>query len=330
MSTDVKKPESKNATPFPGIELPVSSYAAETRLPDVQFRHHPPECPTVTPVVVVVLDRPQAKNAFTPDMARSLVTAFGLLSRDDRVKCVVLTGGDPQNRIFCAGADLTLGFRGGNVSTQDGPADFRDNGGIVSLAIYNCRKPVVAALNGSGVGIGITMTLGADIRVASSAPGAKYGFVFARRGIVMEACSSYFLPRLAGASAAVYLTTTGAALPASHKMLSPLFAEIVPPDDVLPVSLRLASEIAATTSTVSTRLMKDLVMRSADSPEEAHLRESALLYERFASADMREGVASFKEKRPPQFPGSLERGRLSTWPWWDTSVLVKADQRSKL
>ncbi|CAK7205772.1 hypothetical protein SEUCBS139899_008551 [Sporothrix eucalyptigena] len=313
--------ERKNTTPVADIPLP-KSYE-DFHLPDIRFQHHPAGNATVTPVVLVVLDRPQAKNAFSPDMARSLITAFGLLSRDNRVRCVVLTGSDKTNRTFCAGADLDIGFPTG----RDTRTNHRDSGGSVSLAIHRCHKPVIAALNGSGVGVGITMTLPADIRVASNK--GKYGFVFARRGLVMEACSSFFLPRLIGRSATVYLTTTGSALPASHKMLAPLFAEIVDPDQVLPTSLRLAEDIAANTAPVSTRVMKDMVYSGPDTPEEAHLLESSLLFQRFQSRDLAEGIASFKEKRAPNFQGTMEEDGPIGWPWWDTRIVEKANEAEK-
>ncbi|OAA65978.1 Crotonase, core [Niveomyces insectorum RCEF 264] len=313
------------------MDLPASY--ANYALPDIRFAHHPASAAAVTPVVVVLLDRPAAHNAFSPAMAQSLITAFDLLSRDPRVRCVVLAGGDPRNRVFCAGADLDLGFPTGT----DTHTNHRDAGGAVSLAIYRCHKPVVAALNGSAVGVGLTMTLPADIRVAAGgtdgvtgAAGAKYGFVFARRGLVMEACSSYFLPRLVGTAAAVYLTTTGAALPATHKMLAPLFAETVAPAQVLPTALGIAADIAAHTSPVSTRLMKDLLYRGHPAtPEEAHLRESSLLFQRFHSRDLAEGVASFKARRPPQFTDTMADGGPVDWPWWDTEILARADAAEK-
>lgn len=314
--------ERKNTTPVADIPLP-ESYAT-FHLPDIRFQHHPANSPTVTPVVLVVLDRPKAKNAFSPDMARSLITAFGLLSRDARVRCVVLTGSDmTNNRTFCAGADLDIGFPTG-VDTR---TNHRDSGGSVSLAIHRCHKPVIAAMNGSGVGVGITMTLPADIRVASNK--GKYGFVFSRRGLVMEACSSYFLPRLIGRSAAVYLTTTGSALPASHKMLAPLFAEIVDPDKVLPTALGLAEDIAANTSPVSTRVMKDMLYSGPDTPEGAHLLESSLLFQRFQGRDLQEGIASFQEKRAPNFKGTMAEDGPVEWPWWDTEIVERADETEK-
>ncbi|KIH89254.1 enoyl-CoA hydratase [Sporothrix brasiliensis 5110] len=314
--------ERKNTTPVADIPLP-DNY--ETfHLPDIRFQHHPANSPAVTPIVLVVLDRPKAHNAFSADMARSLITAFGLLSRDARVRCVVLTGSDmTNNRTFCAGADLDIGFNTGG----DTRSNHRDLGGAVSLAIHHCRKPVIAAMNGSGVGVGITMTLPADIRVASNK--GKYGFVFARRGLVMEACSSYFLPRLVGHAAAAYLTTTGSVLPASHKMLSPLFAEIVDPDKVLPTALGLAEDIAANTSPVSTRVMKDMLHHGGSTPEEAHLLESSLLFQRFQNRDLKEGMASFLEKRAPNFQGTMEEDGPVEWPWWDTKILERANETDK-
>ncbi|KAB5578451.1 enoyl-CoA hydratase/isomerase [Coniochaeta sp. 2T2.1] len=300
-------------------------------LPQIRLSHHPASSPTVTPVILVILDRPEAKNAFTEVMADSLIAAFNLLSIDPRVRAVVLTGSDPSNRIFCAGMDLSSLTSGSSDSEkeektttaytiQDAPwqqsrSSYRDSGGRVSLAIHNCSKPVIAALNGSAVGVGITMALAANIRIASSA--SKIGFVFARRGIAMEACSSFFLPRLIGGAKALHLLTVGSVYGAADPLVRDLFGEVVPPGDVVRRAVEIAEEVARDCSAVSVRVMKDMVLRGADTPEGAHALESKVLYDLFRGRDFVEGVKSFKEKRAPRFEGNLEEDAPRVWPWWE-------------
>ncbi|TPX15503.1 uncharacterized protein E0L32_004483 [Thyridium curvatum] len=300
------------------MELPKSYNTLS--LPDIKLSHHPASAPEPTPVILVILDRPAQKNAFTTAMARSLATAFDLLSADPRVRAVVLTGSDPANRTFCPGADLDIGFSvGGDGVARD---DYRDTGGHVALAMHRCAKPVVAAVNGSAVGVGMTMVLPAAVRVVSDA--AKLGFVFARRGITMEACSSFFLPRLIGTARALHLVTTGQVVGPRHRLVEGLFGEVVPAGEVVPTALRIAEEIAASTSGVSTRVMRDMMYLGPGTPEEAHLLESSVLYDMFHGRDMKEGVASFMEKRPARFRGTMEEDRPAIWPWWDTQLLEKA------
>jgi enoyl-CoA hydratase/carnithine racemase len=276
--------------------------------------HHPPSSPSPTPVIIIKLNRPSQRNGFTDTMADDLVAVFNTLSLDSRVKAVVITSSDPQNKMYCAGMDFTAPQ---GVSTT---AELhRDGGGRVSLAMYRCSKPVIAAINGHAVGVGITMTLPANIRIAST--DAKIGFVFGRRGFCLEACSSFFLPRLVGASKALHLTSTGAVYPATHKLFDGLFSEVVPPEEVLPTALRVAEDISVNVSGVSSRVMKDLIFRQTSSPEEAHLLESRIFHGLFRGKDAKEGVDSFLEKRQPDFRGSLEDG-LAYYPWW-TPVDVK-------
>lgn len=288
------------------IDLPTSY----TSLPFTEIRcHHvPSSSPTPTPVIVLELYRPKNYNAFTPTMMHEMETAFQLFDIDDRVKCVVVTG---NGRMFCAGADLDIGFVGG----QEKVNDHRDGGGRVTLAIHKCRKPVIAAINGAAVGVGITMTLPMSIRVCYEK--AKIGFVFARRGLVMEACSSFFLPRLIGLSKALHLTTTGSTYPASHPLLSSLFSETLPtPEAVLPRALEIADEIVRNTSTVSTYLMRELMYRGPESAEATHLLDSRILYELFSSKDNKEGVKAFLEKRATNFEGTMDNSTIGAWPWW--------------
>lgn len=291
-------------------------------LPDIKFSHHPASSPTVTPVILVILNRPEAKNAFTSAMEDSLVTAFTLLSADPRVRAVVLTGSDPLNKTFCVGMDLTAST---STSSADALPDlpgtagdtrdsYRDGGGRVSLAVFNCAKPVVAALNGSAVGVGVTMTLAADVRVASAR--SRVGFVFARRGIAAEACSSFFLPRLVGASRAMRLLATGDVVPVGHEAVRGLFAEVVEPGEVVGAALGIAEGMARECSAVSVRVMRDMVFRGPGSPEGAHALESKVLYDMFRGRDFAEGVRSFREKRSPRFEGTVEDDAPSVWPWY--------------
>jgi enoyl-CoA hydratase/carnithine racemase len=185
----------------------------------------------------------------------------------------------------------------------------------VTLSIFHCRKPTIGALQGSAVGIGITMTLPMNIRVGYR--NAKIGFVFARRGLIMEACSSFFLPRLIGHSRAMQAITTGATYLAGDKIWDGLFGELVDrPEDVLPKALEVAEDVVRNTSGVSTYLMKELMFRDTGSPEGQHLLDSRIIYELFGSPDNTEGVRSFLQKRPAEFTGSLESTNVTGYPWW--------------
>ncbi|TQV96231.1 hypothetical protein V2A60_003334 [Cordyceps javanica] len=279
-------------------------------LPEISLSHHPASSATVTPVVIVRLDRPASRHAYTDTMGASLVAAYDLLSADPRVRAIVLTSADAGNKFFCAGMDF-------NVAAErvEDPLLYRDSGGTVSLAMHRCRKPIVAAVNGAAVGIGMTMTLPATVRVASAR--AKCGFVFAQRGFCMEACSSFFLPRLVGTSRAMHLVSTGAVYPATHRLLDGLFSEVVEPDEVLPTALRIAEAMAQNCSIVSTQVMKEMMYRGPESPEEAHLLESKIFHSLTGpDTDSTEGVLSFLQKRPPKFTGTMENQRPFGYPWW--------------
>ncbi len=221
--------------------------------------------------------------------------------------------------MFCAGADLD---NGSGLSYKDDTAQtHRDGGGRVTLAIHRCTKPVIAAINGSAVGVGITMTLPMNIRIVSEK--AKIGFVFARRGIVMEAASSFFLPRLVGFSKAMHLITTGSVYSSTDSLFRELFSEVLPPEKVLPRALELAQDIAKNTSAVSTHLMKDLMWRNPGTAEATHLLDSKILLELFDGKDKQEGIDSFLQKRQPIFKGNMVDNAPTVWPWWvpiDTKV----------
>ncbi|KAM4058549.1 enoyl-CoA hydratase/isomerase domain-containing protein [Hirsutella rhossiliensis] len=287
-------------------------------LPALRFAHHPPSSASVTPVIVVSLHRPAARNAFTDTMANSLVAAFNMLSDDPRVRAVVLASSDPASKTFCVGMDFN---DAGDAPLVEKAELHRDQGGRVALAMYSCAKPVVAAVNGSAVGVGITMTLPANVRIASR--GAKVGFVFGRRGFCMEACSSFFLPRLVGASKALHLVSTAAVYPAEHKLFSDLFSDVVAPDQVLPTALAIADDMAANVSPVASRLMKDMIYRAPATPEDAHLLESRLFHALILGDDAQEGRASFLQKRRPDFKATMDDAP-AWYPWWSpVDVRVK-------
>jgi enoyl-CoA hydratase/carnithine racemase len=263
-------------------------------------------------VATITLFRPDRLNAYTGVMRDELVDVFGAADKDDKVRALVVTG---AGRAFCAGADLG---EGGATFNHAGVrlADYRDGGGRVTLAIYRCRKPVIAAINGPAVGIGITMTLPMDIRVA--AEDAKIGFVFARRGIVPEAASSWFLPRIVGISKATELVYTGRVFRAADEAASGLFNYVLPAEKVLPRALELAHEIADNTSATSIALSKGLLWHglSDSDPQTAHLRDSKCIYWAGMQKDAAEGVTSFLEKRPPMFTMSATSDMPDFYPWW--------------
>ncbi|KAF3481149.1 enoyl-CoA hydratase/isomerase [Arthroderma uncinatum] len=305
------------------------SYAA---LPTahIKLSHVPASSPTPTPVLLLTLNRPEKLNAYTEQMSREMAEVFGMVDIDDRVKVVVLTGSG--TKAFCAGADLDIGFKGmGKGGAAERDKDHRDGGGRITLAIHNCRKPTIAAINGSAVGIGITMTLPATIRLATAK--AKIGFVFSRRGLIMEAVSSFFLPRLIGHSRALHVTTTGNTYPADHPLLKELFSEILPtPEATVARALELADDIARNTSTLSTSLMRDLMYRGPDSAEATHLLDSSLIYPLFGSRDNEEGVKSFLQKRSAEFKGSFNNPAdiPAVYPWWNQVDVSPPKTNSKL
>ncbi|KAF7589980.1 hypothetical protein BBP40_003472 [Aspergillus hancockii] len=291
----------------PPIVIPASYEKFPTR--DIKLSHYPAGAEHATPVVVATLNRPEKRNAFTSAMAEDLERAFATFDVDERVKVVVLTG---AGNTFCAGADLEIGFPKGR---DERPVDHRDSGGRVALAIHRCRKPTIAAMQGSAVGVGMTMTLPAVIRISHAT--SKYGFIFARRGITMESCSSYFLPRLIGYAKALYLVSTGSVLPSTSPHFGGLFAEVLPEQSqVVPRALELASEMAENVSPMASALNRALIWRGPESAEEAHLLDSGILYHMFASRDNKEGVTAFFEKRKPIFKDTLEENGPTFYPWW--------------
>jgi enoyl-CoA hydratase/carnithine racemase len=263
-------------------------------------------------VLTITLNRPERLNAFTPTMGRELIEAFDRADADDDVRAIVVTG---AGRGFCAGADLAGG--GDTFDWRDRQEEDeipRDGGGQVALRIYDLTKPVIAAINGPAVGVGITMTLPMDVRVA--ADGAKIGFVFTRRGIVPEACSSWFLPRIVGISQAMEWVATGRVFSAQEALAGGLVRSVHPQEELLAAARALATEIAAHAAPVSVALARRLLwtMLGAEHPMEAHRADSRAMFARGQSDDAREGVTSFLDKREPQFTDRVSDGLPELFP----------------
>ncbi len=259
-------------------------------------------------VATITLNRPEQLNAFTTKMMREMLDAFDRADADDEVRAVIVTG---AGRGFCAGADLSGGgatFSKGGSDEQTASGVPRDGGGMVSLRIFECTKPVIAAINGPAVGVGITMTLPMDVRLVSTK--ASIGFVFARRGIVPEACSSWFLPRLVGISQAVEWCYSGRVFAADEALAGGLVRSIHEPHDLLPAARSIAREIADNSAPVSVALTRRMLwsMLTADHPMQAHRVDSRAILARGRSADAREGVESFLAKRQPVFPDRVSDG----------------------
>ena len=264
----------------------------------------------------ITLARPEKMNAFTGVMMRELLDVFDVIDADDAVRAVIVTG---DGKAFCAGADLSSGaktFDDGDWSSTSDDSVRRDGGGQVTLRIFACKKPVIAAINGAAVGIGATMTLPMDVRLASSA--ARIGFVFTRRGIVPEACSSWFLPRVVGISRAAEWVYTGRILSADEAHEGDLVRTVYAPDELLPAARMLAREIADNTSGVSVALSRQMLWRmlGADHPMQAHRVDSRAIQLRGRSADAHEGVTSFLEKRPANFSDSVAASLPDVFPEW--------------
>jgi enoyl-CoA hydratase/carnithine racemase len=281
-------------------------------------------------ILTLTLNRPEILNAFNRTMLAELLDAFDRADADDAVGAIIVTG---AGRGFCAGADLSAGAKtfdyaardpetgkpppaGASAAAPGRDAAPRDGGGRLSLRIFACLKPVIAAVNGPAVGVGASMQLPMDIRLASK--DARFGFVFARRGIVPDACASWFLPRVVGISQALEWTATGRVFSAAEALEGGLVKRIYERDELLPAARALAREIADNTAQVSVALTRQLMWRmlGADHPMEAHKIESRAIYARGASADAKEGVTSFLEKRRANYPDRVSSGMPPFFPWW--------------
>jgi enoyl-CoA hydratase/carnithine racemase len=263
----------------------------------------------------VTFNKPEKLNAFSASMSEATIAALTTADEDDEVRAVVVTGSGAG---FCAGDDLSGGsFEETDNIDEKGLEGYRDYGGVLTLKIFNMNKPVIAAINGHAVGIGLTMTLPMDYRIA--ADNAKMGFVFSRRGIVMGECSSWFLPRLIGIARALDLAITGRVFSAKEALEYGLVNRVVPQNEVLPAAIEIAAEIRDNTSPVSVALIRHLLWRmlSEDHPIKANKMESKCLFHVGHGIDVIEGVKSFMEKRPPEFRTKLSKGLPNFFPWWD-------------
>ena len=250
---------------------------------------------------VVSLNRPKKLNAFTKTMQDELIKVFDYTDENDDIKSVVITG---EGRAYCAGADLVDGPNTFNYSEQGNRLsndDHRDGGGLVALRIFRSKKPVIGAINGDAVGVGATMTLPMDVRIASKS--ARFGFVFSRRGAVPEACSSWFLPRIVGISKALDWCYTGKVFNSQEALQHGLVSEVVPDDKLIDRALEIGSSYSSKTSAISVSLARQMMwnMLAATHPEEAHILDSMAMERMGKSPDIKEGIASFLEKRAPSF-----------------------------
>jgi enoyl-CoA hydratase/carnithine racemase len=268
-------------------------------------------------VLTLTLNRPERLNAFTPVMLNEMIDAFDRADADDEVRAIIVTG---AGRGFCAGADLGKGadtFNYDNNPRDRKSGDWeRDGGGLLTLRIFELRKPIIAAVNGAAVGVGVTMQLPMDIRIAAES--ARFGFVFSRRGIVPEACSTWFLPRLVGISQALEWAYSGRVFPASEALEGRLVSRVVPDDQLMATARSIASEIAENTSALSVTLIRHMMWKllGADHPMEAHKLDSRGVQALGRGPDAAEGVLSFLQKRPPNFAGKVSSDMPEYFPWW--------------
>ncbi len=268
-------------------------------------------------IATITLDRADKMNAFTERMRNEILDALDRTDADDDVRAVIFTG---AGRAYCAGADLSSGeetfSRGGSpvIGVNGVP---RDGGGTVSLRIFESLKPVIGAINGAAVGVGVTMTLPMDVRLASTA--ARFGFVFARRGIVPEAASSWFLPRLVGISRAMEWAASGEVFDAEEALAGGLVRSLHEPDDLLPAARELAHRMTAKPAPVSVAATRKMMWRmlGADHPMAAHRVDSRAIATRGRSADVREGIASFFDRRDPVFTDRVSDGFDAIFEEWD-------------
>lgn len=268
-------------------------------------------------ILTITLNRPEKLNAFTHVMRDELIDAFDRADEDDDVRAIIVTG---AGRAFCAGADLgagkeTFNYKARGVSSPD--TVHRDGGGRVTLRMFQSKKPIIGAINGPAVGIGATMTLPMDIRIAADT--AKIGFVFSKRGIVPEACSSWFLPRVVGISQALDWVYSGRVFPAQEAMEGGLVRSLHAPEELLNAAREIAKSFITETSAVSIALSRQMMWRmmGADHPMEAHKVDSRGIFFMGQSPDVEEGVSSFLEKRPAEFTMKPSKDMPSYYPWWE-------------
>ena len=277
-------------------------------------------------IATITLNRPDKLNAFTNVMVREIIAAFDITDADDAVRSVIVTG---AGRAFCAGADVSGGAETFNADAQSDQVASdrttqvpRDGGGQVTTRIYESIKPVIAAINGPAVGVGITMTLPMDVRL--STPDADIGFVFTRRGIAPEAASSWFLPRIVGISKALEWCYSGRIFTGTEAHGAGLVQSIHESDELLTAARALAASFADGTSAVSVATTRQMLWRmlGADHPMEAHKVDSRMINELGKGVDVAEGVMSFLEKRPPEFVGKPSTDLPASIPWWDERPFI--------
>lgn len=264
-------------------------------------------------IATITLNRPERMNALLPDMYDEILQALDQADADPQVRVIIFTG---AGKCFCSGQDLNTDNKFGQK--VENIEDYRDRGGLISLRIYDLRKPCIGALNGSAVGVGITMTLPMDFRICSER--AKIGFVFARRGIINEACSSYFLPKVVGYTKALEWLMLGRTFTAAEGKEAGLFTQVVPPEEVLPAARALAQELAGQSAPVSAALARAMVWHSHSftHPIQAHDIESKAMFYTARQEDAKEGVAAFLEKRAPQWRLNTTDNMPDFYPWWET------------
>ena len=258
-------------------------------------------------IFIISLNRPEKLNSFTRVMQDELIKVFDYTDENDDIKAVIITG---SGKAFCAGADLVEGantFNYGEQGNKLSNEDHRDGGGMVALRIYESKKPVIGAINGDAVGVGVTMTLPMDIRIASDK--ARFGFVFSRRGAVPEACSSWFLPRIVGISKALDWCFSGKVFSAQEALKNGLVSEVVEEDSLIKRALEIGNTYISKTSSVSVSLSRQMLWRmlGANHPQEAHLVDSLAMEKMGKSSDIKEGILSFLEKREPKFPMKVSK-----------------------
>jgi len=271
-------------------------------------------------IATITLNRPEKMNAYTRHMQSEIVAAMDDIDADDDIRAVIFTGAG--EKAFCAGADLTpegggqIFSSGEDVSDLSDP-EVRDGGGQLTLRLFNSKKPLISACNGVAVGVGATMQLAMDIRLA--ADHARYGFVFARRGIVPEACSSWFLPKIVGISQALEWCYSGRVFNAEEAKAGGLIRSIHAPDELMSVARGLAREIADNTSALSVSMTRAMMWRlsATEHPMMAHRIDSRAIYRLSRGVDAKEGIASFLEKREPNYPGKVSIDMPEFYPWWE-------------
>ena len=266
-------------------------------------------------ILTICFNRPEKMNTFSGELLKEIFEALDIAEKDDAIRAVIFTG---SGKAFCAGADLSSGEDAFDMTDKKNSSEVkRDTGGILTLRLFNFKKPLIAAINGAAVGVGVTMTLPMDVRICSEK--AKFGFVFAKRGIVPEACSSWFLPKIVGISNALQWCLSGRIFQPQEALEKGLVSEVTSEDELLKRAEEIASDFVNATSSISVTLIRQMLwkMLGADHPMEAHKIDSRGVYYLGKSGEASEGVLSFLEKREPNFPGKVSKDLPEFYPWWD-------------